>query len=238
LVSRSIEIVSDGYAVLTDRAIQFWSKSGLSATPKNLDTIANNTNLALAISFDVHQIEVRAVREPEIHYVADIITHSFHFDRGWRAWFTPIFKLGIAEDLRHRLRAGAATSARNKPQHQVCSIALYDDRGQTRVVGTVEVGVRVANDRPQPYRYVYISNLAVSDRFRRRGVARELLANCELLTQSWGYTQLHLHVMADNEHGLSLYRKLGYEVVSSEFLWSWFPWWHRPERLFMCKQLG
>ncbi len=203
-----------------------------------MDTIANKTHIARAISFDVHQIEVRPVRETEIHYVADIITHSFQFDRGWRAWFTPLFKLGIAEDLRLRLRAGTVTSGRNKLQHQVCSIALYDDRGQTRVVGTVEVGVRAANDRPQPYRYVYISNLAVSDAFRRRGVARELLANCERLTQSWGYTQIHLHVMADNEHGLSLYHKLGYQVISTEFLWSWFPWWHRPERLFMCKQLG
>jgi ribosomal protein S18 acetylase RimI-like enzyme len=203
-----------------------------------LDTIANTTNLARAISFDVHQIEVRAVRETEIHYVADIITHSFHFDRGWRAWFTPLFKLGIAEDLRHRLRACAAVSGRSKPQQQVCSIALYDDRGQTRVVGTVEVGVRTANDRPKPYRYVYISNLAVSDEFRRRGVARELLGDCERITRSWGYTELHLHVMADNANGLSLYQKLGYQVVSTEFLWSWFPWWHRPERLFMCKQLG
>ncbi len=202
-----------------------------------MDRIANTTNIARVFSFDVHQIEVRAVKEEEIHRVADIITHSFHFDRGWRAWFTPLFKLGIAEDLRHRLRTCVNTAGRGKPQQQVCSIALYDDRGDTKVVGTIEVGVRTAHDRPQPYRYVYISNLAVSGEFRRRGVARELLQDCERLTQTWGYTQLYLHVMADNERGLSLYRKLGYEVISQEFMWSWFPWWHRPERLFMCKQL-
>lgn len=202
-----------------------------------MDTIANTTNIARAVSFDGHQIEVRAAREAEIHHVAEIITRSFHFDRGWRAWLTPLFKVGIAEDLRHRLRASASTSSRTKPQQQVCSIALYNDCGQTRVVGTIEVGVRIANDRPQPDRYVYISNLGVSDDFRRRGVARELLNYCEQLTQTWGYQELHLHVMADNERALNLYQKLGYKVVARESMWTWFCWWHRPERLFMCKQL-
>ena len=202
-----------------------------------MDTISNPVNVAYTFAFDVHQIEVRAVKEDEIHTVAEIIAHSFHFDRGWRAWFTPLFKLGIAEDLRHRLRTGTATSARNQSLQQVCSIALYGDPGQTGVVGTIEVGVRTAHDRPRPYRYVYISNLAVSKDFRQRGIARELLASCELQTQAWGYTEIHLHVMGDNYRGLSLYQKLGYEIVSSEFLWTLFPWWHRPERLFMRKQL-
>jgi ribosomal protein S18 acetylase RimI-like enzyme len=203
-----------------------------------LDTISNPTNIAQSISFDVHQIAVRAVQEDEIQYVADIITRSFHFDRGWKAWFTPLFRIGIAEDLRHRLRACAASSLRNKPQQQICSIALYGNIGQTQVVGTIEVGVRTAHDRPHPYRYVYISNLAVSRDFRRRGVARELLSHCEQLCKSWGYSELYLHVMSDNHRGLSLYHKIGYEVVSTELVWSWFPWWHRPERISMCKKLS
>lgn len=203
-----------------------------------MDWIATKTHIAQQIAFDVHQIEVRPVKEEEIYRVAEIITHSFQFDRGWRRWFTPIFKLGIAEDLRHRLRLAATTAAnQSKPQPQVCSIALYNDRGTMRVVGTVEVGIRIGTDRPQPYRYVYISNLAVSEDFRRRGIARELLQDCERLAQIWGHTQLFLHVMADNDRGLDLYRKLGYQVVSQEFLWSWLPWLYRPERLFLCKQL-
>jgi ribosomal protein S18 acetylase RimI-like enzyme len=155
-------------------------------------------------------------------------------------WFTPLFKLGIAEDLRHRLRAHAPSPSHRQIQQQVCSIAVYTDRGQSqidRVVGTVEVGVRTTNHRqPSPHRYVYISNLAVSRDFRRLGVAQELLTNCEQLTRLWGYTDLHLHVMASNERGRNLYRKLGYEVVSTELVWSIFPW-HRPERLFLRKQL-
>jgi ribosomal protein S18 acetylase RimI-like enzyme len=204
--------------------------SELSTNLNNFDTIAN---IPQHISIDPDRLEIRAVREEEIHCVADIITRSFHFDRGWMAWFTPLFKLGIAEDLRNRIRPRVAMSSYQKPQQQVCSVAV----DCMQVVGTVEVGVRTAErHRPSNYRYVYLSNLAVSRDFRRRGVAQELIKSCELLTIEWGYTEIHLHVMGDNERGRNLYRKLGYELVSSEFVWSIVPW-HRPERLFLRKQL-
>jgi ribosomal protein S18 acetylase RimI-like enzyme len=198
---------------------------------------ANTANIAQSIALDPQQIEIRAVREEEIHCVAEIITRSFHFDRGWMGWFTPLFKLGIAEDLRHRLRTNATSANQTKSHQQVCSIAVYPDRGQMRVIGTIEVGVRINNYRQHtPQRYVYISNLAVSRDFRRRGVASELITSCEQLTKTWGYSKIHLHVMANNERGRNLYQKLGYEIVSSEFVWSIIPW-HRPERLFLCKNL-
>jgi ribosomal protein S18 acetylase RimI-like enzyme len=219
------------------RVAQFFDMSELSATPNHLNEIADNENIALPISFERHPIEIRTIREEEIHCVADIITRSFHFDRGWMGWFTPLFKLGIAEDLRHRLRSHAPIPGHRQLPQQVCSIAVYTEAGQTQVVGTVEVGVRTTNYRqPTHHRYVYISNLAVSRDFRRRGVAQELLSNCEQITKSWGYTDLHLHVMATNDRGRNLYRKLGYEIVSTEFVWSILPW-HRPERLFLRKQL-
>jgi ribosomal protein S18 acetylase RimI-like enzyme len=227
--------------------------SELTTNPNSLDTIANTPKIAQTIVFEQHRIEIRAVREDEIHCVADIIARSFHFDRGWMGWFTPLFKLGIAEDLRHRLRLHVSNFNQGKIQQQVCSIAVCADRVQSNVVGTVEVGVRNGNARAEKIRfdvvspqatqywlnhrrYVYISNLAVSQEFRRRGVAQELLNNCERLTQSWGYSELYLHVMGNNNRGRNLYQKLGYEVVSSELVWSIIPW-HRPERLFLRKQL-
>jgi ribosomal protein S18 acetylase RimI-like enzyme len=211
--------------------------SELSTTPNSLDTISNTANIAQTIAFGANPIEVRAVREEEIHCVADIIARSFHFDRGWMAWFTPLFKLGIAEDLRHRLRSHVVSGNYRQSQQQVCSIAVHTDRGRSQVVGTVEVGVRTTNQhRIGPHRYIYISNLAVSRDFRRRGVAQQLLIDCEQMTTAWGYTELHLHVMGNNERGRNLYQKLGYQVVSSELVWSIIPW-HRPERLFLRKQL-
>jgi ribosomal protein S18 acetylase RimI-like enzyme len=197
-----------------------------------LDTIANPTNIASSIAFDIARVEVRAVKEEEIYHVADIITHSFNFDRGWRGLFTPLFKLGIAEDLRHRLR-NRSTYNNDRSPHQVCAIARYDNL----IVGTVEIGARASSHRTHPHCYVYVSNLAVSSDFRQQGVARALLTNCEQITRDWGYSELYLHVMADNDRGMNLYRKLGYEIVSSEFLWSWFLFWFRPERLFMRKRI-
>jgi ribosomal protein S18 acetylase RimI-like enzyme len=211
--------------------------SELSATPNNLDAIVNPEQIAQTIAFDADRLEIRAVSEEEIHFVAEIVTRSFHFDRGWMGWFTPLFKLGIAEDLRHRLRSHGFSPSFGQSQPQVCSIALCPDRGQSQVIGTIEVGVRTTPYRQPPqHRYVYISNLAVSRDFRRRGVAQSLLTNCEQLAKSWGYTELHLHVMGNNERGRALYKKLGYELVSSELVWSIMPW-RRPERLFLCKQL-
>jgi len=200
--------------------------------------IVDTADIVSTLAFDADRMEIRTVREEEIHCVADIITRSFHFDRGWMAWFTPLFKLGIAGDLRHRLRSSVPTNASShKSQQQVCSIAVYPDRQQQQVIGTIEVGVRTANYRYlTPHRYVYISNLAVGRDFRRRGVAQQLLKDCEQLAQSWGYSELHLHVMGDNERGRNLYEKLGYELVTTEYVWSILPW-QRPERLFLCKQL-
>ncbi len=214
--------------------------SELGATLNNLDMTANIANIDRMLDLDPHQVEIRAVREEEIHCVADIITRSFHFDRGWMGWFTPLFKLGIAEDLRHRLRSNIVSSSSHGKiqQQQVCSIAAYTDRGKSQVIGTIEVGTRITNYRqPTPHRYVYISNLAVSRDFRRLGVAQGLLRDCERLTTAWGYTELYLHVMGNNDRGRKLYAKLGYEIVSRETVWSIVPW-HRPERLFLCKQLA
>jgi ribosomal protein S18 acetylase RimI-like enzyme len=208
--------------------------SELSTNPHNSDTIVT---IAQQIVLNQHPIEIRPVREEEIHHVADIITRSFHFDRGWMSWFTPLFRLGIAEDLRNRLRPRLQNANQHKIQQQVCSIAVYQDQAQAHIAGTVEVGVRTAERyRQKQHRYVYLSNLAVSKDFRRLGVAQELIGSCEQITIDWGYSELHLHVMGDNERGRNLYQKLGYEIVSSDAVWSIIPW-HRPERLFLRKQL-
>jgi ribosomal protein S18 acetylase RimI-like enzyme len=211
------------------------------ATTTNIDSSEQTIPIPLPSSADSalvmrERVEIRAVCEDEIDRVADIITHSFHFDRGWMSWFTPIFKLGIAEDLRHRLRTQVPNPRPSKLPQPICSIATCSDSEESHVVGTVEVGARNASDRLPRNRYAYISNLAVSKEWRRKGVAQELLIECEHIAKSWGYTELYLHVMADNERGRNLYQKLGYELVVTDFARSMIPW-YRPQRLFLRKQI-
>jgi ribosomal protein S18 acetylase RimI-like enzyme len=182
------------------------------------------------------RVEIRAVYESEVDRVADIITHSFHFDRGWMSWFTPLFKLGIAEDLRHRLRSSPPNPNRNQLPQPVCSVAICVQQCQSEIVGTIELSARNASDRLPKNRYAYISNLAVSKDWRRKGVAQQLLIECEHIAQCWGYTELYLHVMADNERGRNLYQKLGYELIKTDVERSIIPW-YRPARLFLRKQI-
>lgn len=182
------------------------------------------------------RVEIRAVCEAEIDRVADIIAHSFHFDRGWMSLFTLLFKFGIAEDLRHRLRSSTPNSSRNQLPQPVCSVAICTQEFQSDVVGTIELSARNTSDRLPKHRYAYISNLAVSKDWRRKGIAQQLLIECEHIAKSWGYTELYLHVMADNDRGRNLYQKLGYEIIKTDVEPSMIPW-YRPKRLFLCKQI-
>jgi ribosomal protein S18 acetylase RimI-like enzyme len=201
-------------------------------------TIANRTQIEGRLDNDTDRIAIRAVRLEDIDYVAEIITHSFHFDRGVMGWFLPLFKLGIAEDLRYRLRTNAQTREL-KPIPPICLAAVLTQWGETRVVGTVEVSLRGTHDRStiKGSQYVYISNLAVSRDFRQRGIATELLRGCENIASSWGYDDLYLHVMSNNDRARNLYTKAEYQLLSTESVWSLWPWQHT-QRLLLHKSLG
>jgi ribosomal protein S18 acetylase RimI-like enzyme len=208
-------------------------------------TIVNRNQIEDRLDTDTDRLAIRAVKIEDIDYVAEIITHSFHFDRGMMGWFLPLFKLGIAEDLRYRLRNNTQTRE-IKPSPQICLAAVLTQWGQSRVVGTIEVSLRGTNDslrdssasryKSDRGQYVYISNLAVSYDFRQRGIATELLQGCEDIARSWGHSDLYLHVMSDNDRARSLYTKMGYQLLSTELVWSLWPW-QRTQRLFLHKPL-
>ena len=48
--------------------------------------------------------------------------------------------------------------------------------------------------------------------YRRQGVARQLLKTAEQLSLDWGFRELYLHVMADNNRARLLYQNMGYQV--------------------------
>ncbi|KAB8316277.1 GNAT family N-acetyltransferase [Tolypothrix campylonemoides VB511288] len=156
------------------------------------------------------QFQIRGAIAADLTGVAQIIAESFHSQNGFFGWLFPLLRLGIYEDLRHRLASPAP--------HHVCLVAV--DRtadAANNLVGTVELGVRFSDSWIQSGKsFPYLSNLAVHPKYRRQGAASELLTGCEKVALSWGFQDLYLHVLENNHHARQLYFKLGYQVHKVE----------------------
>jgi ribosomal protein S18 acetylase RimI-like enzyme len=191
--------------------------------------------------------QIRAAQSEDLTGLAEILGDSFHSQEGILGWTYPLLRLGIYEDLRNRLRSTSP--------HHICLVAV--DRivraaaegcpkgAGDELAGTVEMTVR----SPQPwarngnaaksvhYRYAYLSNLAVRQTHRRRGVAGQLLLNCERVALSWGFQDLFLHVLENNHQARQLYFKLGYQLYQVDSSWStWLL--GQPRQLFLHKHLS
>lgn len=194
---------------------------------------------------------IRAAHQNDLTSLTEILADSFHPRSGIWALAYPLFRLGIYEDLRNRLRL--------IPPNYVCLVAA-DPTGSTNpgsgedssplpkaqerqganansVVGTVEMALRPCSWQPWSSQYPYISNLAVHRSCRRRGVAQQLLLRCERTALDWGFCDLYLHVLENNHQARQLYLKAGYRLHQSDPSWSdWLP--GRPRRLFLHKHLA
>ncbi|EKX33124.1 hypothetical protein GUITHDRAFT_58502, partial [Guillardia theta CCMP2712] len=58
-----------------------------------------------------------------------------------------------------------------------------------------------------------LSNLAVAQEHRGKGVGKELIRECEAEVVRMGFTELLLKVDHTNEGAYRLYRRLGYEEM-------------------------
>lgn len=176
---------------------------------------------------------VRTAQAKDLLGLADILTDSFHSSVGIMGWFTPLFRLGMYEDLRVRLRSASA--------HHTCLVAvapLSPVQDEDFLVGTVEMTLRYPPVwERQVGQYLYISNLAVRQSCRRQGVAQKLLLACERKALEWGFKDIYLHVLENNEQAKQLYFKLGYRLHYIDPNWS-FPVLNQPRRLFLHKQLA
>ena len=181
---------------------------------------------------------VRTARQHDLSTLATVLTECFHPPIGISAWMSPVFRLGIYEDLRHRFYA-------NEP-HAVCLVAVDAARGETdgkrsladgAIAGTVELSLRYPKFwSTQHQRYLYVSNLAVQPDYRRQGVAKRLLQVCEQIALDWGYADLYLHVLGNNESARNLYRRVGFTAKSTDFSVSAFLF-RRPQQVLMHKSL-
>ena len=194
--------------------------------------------------------------------LADLLTISFHPQNGWMQYLNPILRLGIYEDLRHRIQS------RSLPYACVIATYLHDtehlevseqkvnsdealqlgtiapgreyqrpkDECASDIVGTIEVSVRQRPLAVARSQYVYLANLATRPDYRRQGVASQLLEACEVFTRRWGFRDIYLHVLEDNVGAQSLYKKLGYQIKQSDTdLIAWL--FGRPRQLLLHKQL-
>jgi len=156
------------------------------------------------------QLQVRVATSADLTSISQIIAESFHSQNGIWAWTFPFLRLGIHEDLRHRLTSSAP--------HQVCLVAINTGiTGTSKLVGTVELGVRFSDSWTKTGRsYPYLSNLAVHPKYRKQGIGSALLQACEQVVLDWGFQDLYLHVLETNHQARQLYFKQGYRVYKVE----------------------
>ncbi len=165
------------------------------------------------------QFQIRLYTPADLPGVAQIIAESFHSRHGIWGWAFPLLRLGIYEDLRHRLASPAP--------HHACLVAVDTKMDATsNLVATVELSVRLADTWActggTRKSFAYLSNLAVDPQYRRQGVARGLLNSCEKVTREWGFKDLYLHVLENNYQARQLYFKLGYRMHQVESSWNTF----------------
>lgn len=192
---------------------------------------------------------IRAAELKDLHGIADVLTDSFHSRDGWEGLMRPVFRLGIYEDMRTRLReakptyalGGGANNAGSP--YYACLVSVFprsvavSDVSEETVVGTVEIGVRSLELwTPGSYPHIYVSNLAVAPAYRRQGVASQLLIACEAIARQWGANDLYLHVLQNNRSARRLYFNLGYRLHRVETsLVDWLL--RRPKRLLLRKPI-
>jgi len=59
----------------------------------------------------------------------------------------------------------------------------------------------------------YISNVAVRERFRRKGIAKRLIAKAEAQARSWGCRSIALHCDLNNPGATKLYKGQGFKCI-------------------------
>jgi GNAT superfamily N-acetyltransferase len=96
-------------------------------------------------------------------------------------------------------------------------LVLYRN-SQDEVIACAGVEVDVIPDGgldgPMITKAPLMSNLAVSRKYRRRGLAEALVAAVEELAQDeWGYDECYLYVERQNRSAIKLYQKLGYRQM-------------------------
>ena len=192
-------------------------------------------------------IRVRGARSEDLPKIVAVLLASFYPKVGATHWFYWLMQFGIREDIKTRLKTHSSQYAClvavsvEPTAGKASTVEVSSKRSRAIAAGTV-VGTIEISQRPCetwqffPPKKAYLSNLAIDCAHRRQGAARQLLHSCESVALQWGFHDIYLHVMADNQAAQALYARAGYQPceVSNPILASLGI---RPERLLFSKHL-
>lgn len=177
-------------------------------------------------------LRIRDAQLNDLSSVAALLAESFYPTGSLMGWLSVLFQMGIHQELQGRMRS-------KSPNH-VCLVAVQDALRGSRdknITGTIEVGLptQLPWQLSTP-KHPYISNLAVKPDHRRQGIAQHLLLACEQTVSKWGFQDLYLHVLENNQPAQQLYTKVGYRVQRVDSLWPQ-SLLGQPRRLLLHKRL-
>jgi RimJ/RimL family protein N-acetyltransferase len=124
-----------------------------------------------------------------------------------------IQSLGNSQIAEFRKRYGGKMM---KKQDRRAELVVCKNNGSGEIYGCagIEVSnISTPNGKSTKYAGPLMSNLAVGKKFRRKGIAEDLVkATEDLAYKQWGYDECYLYVEKKNAPALKLYKKLGYRV--------------------------
>lgn len=171
----------------------------------------------------------------EMKKIAGVQAEAFHepaamFDE----FFFELFKAEVHSGLLYRLR-------NSPPDRYACLVAEPRDDCQLsrkEPVGVVDVTVQredsVLEHLPGADEYLYVSGIAVLNKFRRQKVASTLLKACDVLAAIWGHEHLVLRAYEDDYGAQKLYTNAGYRIISGDPPWM-STWLGKRRRVVMFK---
>lgn len=178
---------------------------------------------------NISELIIRPAKYEDLQELTKVLVYGFYQFPQPLSWLYSLIKLGIYEDLKSRLLSPSP--------FYCCLIAITTNaKGEQNIAGTVEIAVRYPSVWSLDSQYVYLSNLVVKPNYRRQGVGKKLLAECDRIAVNWGYYQIFLHVLKNNEGAKQLYFTEGYRLDRSESNWSDF-FFFPNQRLLLSKQI-
>jgi ribosomal protein S18 acetylase RimI-like enzyme len=155
---------------------------------------------------------IRACKYEELAAVADIIMDAFYTEKStWRR----LYQLAELNRLQQNF------PYTNTDLHQMLVAVVVGDSDE-RIAGFVDIDARPCQTKiklPRPY----LSDLAVNSEFRRRGIARALVEECERFVQQLLPAppvrggELWIRVEETNDAAVAMYtKKLDYEITGSD----------------------